>query len=229
MSWVNQLFDAVRGGINNVGESIADANAIPALEQKMRDAKNDLHKAKSALTEVMAQEKLTGRKVHELEQNLQEYEGYAAQADSKGDETLLTEIIEKIGDLDEDLAAQRELHSGYKENVGQLKRTILETERSVKAFEREVKNIKATEAAMRASEITAAKYSGASSSMQTASERMERIKDRQSERKARMESARELANETSGDSLKEKMKSAGIIKGAGNRDDIMARIRNRKG
>ena len=54
-------------------------------------------------------------------------------------------------------------------------------------------NETATEYAQRAAEATAAKYSGSSASMSTAAERMKRIKERQEERRHRMDAARELA------------------------------------
>ncbi|MBF0470127.1 MAG: PspA/IM30 family protein [Gammaproteobacteria bacterium] len=227
MSWIKQLFDSIRGDINNAGQSLADARAIPALEQKVRDAKEELNQAKSALTEVMAQEKLTGKRVIDLEKSLEEYEGYAAQADAKGDENLLNELLDKIAEVDEDLAAQRELHNGYVENVKQLKQTIVNSERSMKGFEREVKNIKATEAAQKAASMSAERFSGANSSMRTAADRMERIKERQAERSARMEAAQELADSTTGADLKQKMKAAGILKDGASRDEIRARIRAR--
>ncbi|MBF0218864.1 MAG: PspA/IM30 family protein [Gammaproteobacteria bacterium] len=227
MSWIKQLFDSIRGDINSAGQALADARAIPGLEQKVRDAKDELNQAKSALTEVMAQEKLTAKRVSEVTNTLNEYEGYAAQAEAKGDENLVNELLDKIAEIDEDLAAQRELHASYEENVKQLKRTILDSERSMKAFEREVKNIKATEAAQQAAAMSAARYSGANSSMRTAADRMERIKEQQAERQARMEAARELADSGSGESLKEKMKSAGIIKDGRSREEIRARIRER--
>ncbi|QEP42628.1 PspA/IM30 family protein [Ectothiorhodospiraceae bacterium BW-2] len=228
MGWFGTLVDAIRGSINEAGEELADKNAIIALEQSIRDAKNEMSKAKEALTEVMAQEKLAAKRVAELKASLEEHEGYAAQADEKGDEALFNDIADRIIDIQEDFDAQSELHNGYAENVRQLKGTILESERSVKAFEREIKNLKATEAAQRAAAMTAEKYSGASSSMTTAAERIARVKEKQQQRGAKMEAARELASSSSGSELKDRMKQAGIIKGGGSREDIRARLRAKK-
>ncbi|RMS55096.1 hypothetical protein ALP66_05573, partial [Pseudomonas amygdali pv. photiniae] len=41
-----KLVTAVRGGASEVGESIADANAIRILDQEIRDADNALVKAR---------------------------------------------------------------------------------------------------------------------------------------------------------------------------------------
>lgn len=228
MSWLKELFDSARGRINEAGEALADSQAIPALEQKIRDAKNDLAKSKSALTEVMAQEKMVKKKVADLEASLGEHEGYAIQASEKGDEGLLGEIVDKIAEIEDERAAQREVHTRLAASVGRLKSTVLETDRGIKAMEREVKSIKATEYAQRAAEATAAKHSGSSASMATAAERMKRIKERQEQRHHRMDAARELADAASGDDLKAKMVAAGIGVKKPSRDAIMARIKARQ-
>lgn len=229
MSWLNELFDSVRGRVNQAGEAIADSQAIPALEQKIRDAKKDLTKSKTALTEIMAQEKMIKRRVSDLQATLEEHEGYAVKANEQGNESLMNEIIDKIAEIEEDLAAQREIHTQISANVGRLKATVLETERGIKAMEREVKNIKATEYAQRAAAATAAKYSGSSASMATAAERMKRIKERQEQRRHQMDAARELADAESGNDLKNKLAAAGI--GGANtpsRSAILERIKARQ-
>jgi phage shock protein A len=228
MSWLNELFDSVRGHVNTTGEALADSQAIPALEQKIRDAKKDLGKSKSALTEIMSQEKMTKKRVNDLEASLTEHEEYAVQANEKGDDSLLNEIVDKIAEIEDDLGAQREVHTQLEANVGRIKATVLETERGVKAMDREVKNIKATEYAQRAAEATAAQHSGSSASMASAAERMKRIKARQEERRHRMDAARELADVESGDDLKAKLADAGIGAKKPSRDAILERINARK-
>ena len=228
MSWLIQLFDSVRGRVNEAGEALADSQAIPALEQKIRDAKNDLTKSKTALTEIMAQEKMVKKKVTDLETSLKEHEGYAVQASEQGNENLMNEIIDKIAEIEDNLSAQREIHTQINANVRRLKSTLLETERGIKAMEREVKNIKATEYAQRAAEATAAKYSGSSASMATAAERMKRIKERQEQRRHQMDAARELADAESGSDLKAKLAAAGIGTSKPSRDAILERIKARQ-
>lgn len=225
MGWLSTVIDAVRGSMNEAGEALADRHAITALEQSIRDAKSEMQQAKEALTEVMAQEKLAHKRLKELQQSLAEYETYAKQADDKGDEALFNDIADRIIDIQEEVDAQQELYSGYAENVRQLKQVILESDRNVKTFEREIKNLKANHAAQQAAQMSAAKYSGASSAMLTASERIGRVKEKQQQRSARMAAARELAQASSGDELKDRMRSAGIIRGKSNREEVRARLR----
>ena len=43
MGVLKDLFAAVKGGANEVGEAIIDANAIRILEQEIRDAENAIN------------------------------------------------------------------------------------------------------------------------------------------------------------------------------------------
>ncbi|MEX5591009.1 PspA/IM30 family protein, partial [Pseudomonas urmiensis] len=52
-----KLVTAVRGGASEVGESIADANAIRILDQEIRDAENALVKARDGLITIKAKHK----------------------------------------------------------------------------------------------------------------------------------------------------------------------------
>ncbi len=226
--WLEKLVTAVRGAVNEAGEAAADSQALRILEQEMRDAREELEKAKTSLTAVMAEEKLAGKQVATLQGKITEHEGYALQALEKNDETLASEIATKIAEFEGDLAAQKELHAGYANNVTQLKQTIRATETRLKTMEREVKNVKATEQAQKASLQAAAKYSGSDTSMRKATDSLQRLKERQRKRSAQMEAAQELANESSGDDLAQRMKAAGIIEGGSTAGSVLDRLKAKK-
>ena len=230
-SWLKTIFDFGRGKVNDTGEAIASDPrvAIPAMEQSIRDAESKQAKANNALTDVMAQEKLAGREVTGLEAKMAEYEQYAMQADSKGDETLVNEIVEQIADIEVELSTKRAVHESLSQQVSNLKRTVVETERNIKSMKTEVKTIKATEYAQQAAMEASAKFSGASSDAGRAAERMKRIKENQALRQAKMDAARELEQATNGEDLKAKLAAAGIGSSGPSRSDIMARIRAKNG
>ncbi|HIJ33713.1 MAG TPA: PspA/IM30 family protein, partial [Gammaproteobacteria bacterium] len=74
MSWLKTIFDFGRGKVNETGEAIANDPrvAIAAMEQSIRDADSKQGQARSALTDVMAQERLTGKSVADLEAKMAE-------------------------------------------------------------------------------------------------------------------------------------------------------------
>ena len=96
MSILKKLFTAVRGGAREAGQAIVDANGIRIFEQEIADAQNALQRAKKSLTEVMAKEMQTKRKISALDASIAEHEAYAGQALEKGNEPLALEIAEKI-------------------------------------------------------------------------------------------------------------------------------------
>ncbi|WP_205914804.1 PspA/IM30 family protein, partial [Pseudomonas viridiflava] len=58
-----KLVTAVRGGASEVGESIADANAIRILDQEIRDADSALVRARDGLITIKAKHKLSAQRL----------------------------------------------------------------------------------------------------------------------------------------------------------------------
>ncbi|WP_239644954.1 PspA/IM30 family protein, partial [Comamonas sp. B-9] len=69
------------------------------------------------------------------------------------------------------------------------------------------------------------RYTGSQSRVQTALDSLERIKQKQAERGARMESAAELAHSSSEDALDAKLRAAGITAAAGNAQSVLERLK----
>ena len=62
--------------------------------------------------------------------------------------------------------------------------------------------------------------------MRSALDSLERIEKRQEESLARMDAANELAAESTGEALEERLKSAGIIPGAQAASEVLARFKS---
>jgi len=121
------------------------------------------------------------------------------------------ETAEKLAELETELDSNQAVLDSYNEQVKELKTIIKDSAKQMEALRREVSIVKSTEAAQKASEATAAQFSGSNSSLRSASASMERIKAKQQKRKDKMKSARELAQETTGGELKDKLAAAGVI------------------
>jgi phage shock protein A len=229
MSIWAKVATAVRGGVSEAGEAIVDNQALRILDQEIRDADNGLIKSKDALTGIIAKRKLADKKVGSLKTSLTEYEGYAMQALDKGDEVLATEISEKIAGFETELMAEEGLAKSFVDNEAQLRKAVAQTEANLKRLKQQVDTVKATEKVQKAQAAVAARHSGASSSMRSAVDSLERMKTKQAERAARLEAASELAESTEEVSLEAKMKSAGIIDGGASGGDVLARLRAKRG
>lgn len=229
MSIWAKVATAVRGGVSEAGEAIVDHQALRILDQEIRDADNGLIKSKDALTGIIAKRKLADKKVGSLKTSLTEYEGYAMQALEKGDEALAIEISEKIAGFETELMAEEGLTKSFADSEAQLRKAVAQTEANLKRLKQQVDTVKATEKVQKAQAAVAARHSGASSSMRSAVDSLERMKTKQAERAARFEAASELAESTEEVSLEAKMKSAGIIHGGASGGDVLARLRAKRG
>ena len=220
---------AIRGGVNEAGEAIVDSQALRILDQEIRDADNGLIRSKEALTGIIAKRKIADKKVESLKASIKEYEGYAMQALDKGDETLATEIADKIAGLEAELAGEEGLAKSFADNEAQLRRAVGQTEANLKRLKQQVDTVKATETVQRAQAAVAARHAGAGSSMQGALDSLQRLKTKQSERAARFEAANELALSTEEVSLDDKLKAAGIVDGGAKGGDVLTRLRAQRG
>ncbi|MEM9101582.1 MAG: PspA/IM30 family protein [Pseudomonadota bacterium] len=224
MSILKKMFTALRGSAREVGESIVDANGIRIFEQEIADAKNALNKAKQSLTEVMAKEMQTKRKISAAEKNISEHEDYAAQALAKGDEALALEIAEKIAEFENEKSENDAILQTFTQSVAALKRQIKEAEKSIKENQRQLAMVKTTESVQKATMSVNETMVVNNSSMSSAKASLERIKQKQQDRQDQLAAAKNLHDQATGADLKARMEEVGIG-GKSSSNDILARIK----
>ena len=224
MSILKKLFTAVRGGAREAGEAIVDANGIRIFEQEIADAQNALNRAKKSLTEVMAKEMQTKRKISALDDSIAEHEEYAGQALAQGNEALAVEIAEKIGDFETEKSEHEQVLSGFSNHIIVLKQQVKEAEKSIKENQRQLTMVKTTESVQKATMAVNSTLNTNDSSMVNARQSLERIKQRQQDRQDQLGAAKELEAAAIGADLKAKMAEAGIGSTAKS-NDILERIK----
>lgn len=228
MSIWGKVMTALKGATNEVGEAIADSNALRILDQEIREASEQLQQSKTQLAGIMAKQKLSGQKCAELKEKVAEYEGYATKALEQGDESLATEVAGKIAEYEADLASEQELEQSFAQSIVNLKKAITDAESNLRRLKQQVDTVKATESVQKAQAACAAKHSGVNSRMATATDSLERIKRRQAERAAQMEAASELSGDTAENDLQAKLKAAGITKGDTDAASVLERLKARQ-
>lgn len=228
MNTFKKLMTAVRGGASEVGEAIIDTQAIRILEQELRDAKNALNEAKTNLTAIMAERMGVERKVTGLKDSIEEHEGYAIQALDKGDENLASEVANKISDFEHELNIQQGILDGYEAKVSKLKKLIHQTDRNIQAMDREISVVKTTERVQEANDMASAKFSGSDSSLRSATDSLERIKERQIKREDQTSAAMELEAEQKGGDLNERLEKAGIVESESSGGSVLERLKKQR-
>ena len=225
MSLLKKIFTALRGGAREVGENIVDANGVRIFEQEMKDAENQLAKAKHDLTEVMAKEMQASRKVKSISEDISKHEGYATQALEKGDETLALEIAQKIADFQGELNIQQQAQASFSAHVDRLKAMIKKTGKGLADMQRQLVMVKTTESVQKATVSISNSYASGSSKLLSAKESLDRIQERQSHLEDRLKANEALNDEFNNTDLDAKMKEAGIIDGGSDAADILAKIK----
>ncbi len=225
MSIWSKVITALKGATNEVGEAIADNNALRILDQEIREASDQLQHSKTQLAGIMAKQKLATQKCNELKAKIAEYEGYAIKALEQGNESLATEVASKIADYEAQLSTDQSLEKSFTDSVSQLKKAIADSEANLRRLKQQVDTVKATESVQKAQEACAAKYSGVNSKMATATDSLERIKRRQAERAAQMEAASEMAGDSVDNDLQSKLKAAGITQDGSDAGSVLARLK----
>ncbi|TQV75985.1 PspA/IM30 family protein [Exilibacterium tricleocarpae] len=222
-----KMMTALRGGVNEAGEAIVDSQALRILDQEVRDASEELKQSKDSLAAIIARQKLSEEKVVKLNKEIETHEGYAVKALEKGDESLAREVAGKIADFENQSAAEAEAGAGYARSADQLRAAIKQAEANIKRLKQQVDTVKATENVQRAQEAVAERHSGSNSKLRTAMDSLERIKEKQSLKAAKMNAASELAAETSDATLQQKLEEAGIAPSGKSADDILERLKKK--
>lgn len=229
MSIWKKLFTAVKGGVNEAAETIADSQALRILDQEIREAKEELRQSDSALANIIAKRKLSEQKVQALAQSISEYEQHAINAMEKGEEALALECAERVSKLRDEQEGEQRYLDQFSHSADTLRNNITQAKEKLRQLEQQVDVVKATETVQKAQAAVSARNVGANSKMRTAVESLDRIKQKQAEQQAKLEAAAEQYAEESGDALQAKLKQAGITGSANNSaKDELARILARK-
>ena len=113
-------------------------------------------------------------------------------------------------------------------SASQLRDAINQAESHIRRLKQQADTVKATESVQRAQTAVAERYQGTDSRLQTALDSLERIKQQQAERSARLEAASEIARDSNGDSLNQRLRQAGILTETQSADSVLARLKARQ-
>jgi len=227
MSILSKIFTAIKGGANEVGEGIVDANAIRIFEQEIREAKSNLGNAKQELTNIMAKKMSVDREIEQINKDIAQYESAAISALNKGEEALAVEVAEKLATLENDLTIKQQASLTFKNHVARVKDIMKKSERKIADHERELMMVKTTESVHKATRSISDNFGAGATKLVNAKESLERIKAKQQGFEDRMVAAEQLETESSSDSLDSKLRDAGITENNQAKDDILARLRDK--
>lgn len=226
MSW-SKVWTAIKGVVSETGEAIADNQALRILDEEIREADTEMRKAKTELTAIIAKRRAEERKVEENKAKIGEYEGYATQALSSGNESLALDVANKIAELEADLATHQALLDEFTKSEQTLRQNLRRAEANLKRLKQQTDVVKATDSVQKAQSMVSGRFADTNSRMASAVDSLERIKKRQQEKADRMVASAELEAAEVGDDLEGKLRAAGIRTGNAGGSQVLERLRAR--
>ena len=224
MNILKNIFTALRGGANEVGEAIVDANAVRILEQEIRDADAAIANAKRSLTQMKATEIQLKRDVGVLVADIADYEHKAMDALNANEEALAHEVAEKIAQLESERSDKSTEQTALEKEINKINNIIKAREKRIQKNKRELNKIKTVQALQRATQSISNNVAATGSSDHRVSKAMERVKAKQQNWQDRMEAGEWMAKEGS-DDLDARLAQKGIGGSSGGAADVLARIK----
>lgn len=223
----SRLFTAIRGGANEVGEAIADSQALRILDQEIRDADSALATARSELAKIMAKEKISRDRLAEHNAKIAQLEVNAIAALDKGLEDLAHEVAAAIATLTHERDQEAAQGKSFAEYSERMRKDVARAEARIKSLRQQVDMAKARESVQKAQVSAAIAGGGANAKLETAVSTLARLQKRQEEKAAELEAQEQLADAANGNDLQRKLQEAGIVPTAGSANSILESLRNR--
>lgn len=222
---LKKILTAMRGGVNELGEAVVDGQGNRILEQELRDAEQELKQAKQELAALMAESASLARQIRVEQDSASKREQDACKALAAGQEDLAREVAERIVGHERragELTQTREL---LQQRISGLKERVQRAEKQLADYRRELQVVKTNERVLRTTAQIDTNINSNQSSLSTAKETLERIRDRQAREEDRQNASATLEKELTGADLDEKLKAAGIDSEQDAVNDVLARLK----
>ena len=228
MNVISKLVTALRGGLNEAGEALADSQALRILDQELRDASEELNQTRANLATLIARHKLSEEKVADLQVQISEHEGYALKAMEIEDVSLARDVASQIAELEAQTVAENAACETLGRSVQQLRQVAEQASRELNMLKQQVSTLRVNQSVNRAQASVSARYSGNESRLQTAKDSLERLQQQQDLESRTLAASQEIQDETRSTSLKERLEAAGIKPAADTAEAVLERLRKRK-
>jgi len=228
MGVLKDIITALRGGANEVGESIVDANAVRILEQEIRDAEVAIANAKGSLTKMKATEIQLKREVGTLNIDIADYEQKAIQALDAGKTDLATEVAEKIAEIESERDDKQTEQRALDAEIQKINTLIRSREKRIQKNKRELDKVKTVKELQRATASISTNVAATGSSDHRVSQALERVKKKQQNWQDQLEAGEWMQGENSSDSLDTKLAEQGIGGSGGGANAVLERLKAKK-
>lgn len=222
---LKKILTAMRGGVNELGEAVVDGQGNRILEQELRDAEQELKQAKQELASLMAEAASLARQIRTEQDNASKRESDARKALTAGQDELAREVAERIVGHERRTAELTQTRELLQQRIAGLKERVQRAEKQLADYRRELQVVKTNERVLRTTAQIDTNINSNQSSLSTAKDTLERIRERQAREEDRQTASATLEKELTGADLDEKLKAAGIDGDEDSVNDVLARLK----
>ena len=222
---LKKILTAMRGGVNELGEAVVDGQGNRILEQELRDSEHELKQAKQELASLMAEAASLARQIRTEQDSAAKREDDARKAIAAGQEDLAREVAERIVGHERRASELTQTRELLQQRIVGLKDRVQKAEKQLADYRRELQVVKTNERVLRTTAQIDTNINSQQSSLSTAKETLERIRERQAREEDRQNASADLEKELSGATLDEKLKAAGIDGDQDAVNDVLSRLK----
>ncbi|MCK5886332.1 MAG: PspA/IM30 family protein, partial [Alcanivorax sp.] len=222
---LKKILTAMRGGVNELGEAVVDGQGNRILEQELRDSEHELKQAKQELASLMAEAASLARQIRTEQDSAAKREDDARKAIAAGQEDLAREVAERIVGHERRASELTQTRELLQQRIVGLKDRVQKAEKQLADYRRELQVVKTNERVLRTTAQIDTNINSQQSSLSTAKETLERIRERQAREEDRQTASATLEKELTGADLDEKLKAAGIDGEQDAENDVLARLK----
>ncbi|MBR9872196.1 MAG: phage shock protein A [Gammaproteobacteria bacterium] len=223
---LKKILTAMRGGVNELGEAVVDGQGNRILEQELRDSEHELKQAKQELASLMAEAASLARQIRTEQDSATKREDDARKAIAAGQEDLAREVAERIVGHERRASELTQTRELLQQRIVGLKDRVQKAEKQMADYRRELQVVKTNERVLRTTAQIDTNINSQQSSLSTAKETLERIRERQAREEDRQTASATLEKELTGADLDEKLKAAGIDGEQDAIDNVLARLKD---
>ncbi|MCZ6804681.1 MAG: PspA/IM30 family protein [Proteobacteria bacterium] len=228
MSILKDMFQALKGGVSEVGEAVVDVNLVRILEQDIREDSDAINKAKHSLTKLKSTEIQLKRKYDSFVKDIEDYEVKAMDALDGGKEDLAVEVAERIAEIEADRDDTKAEFDQLAEEVNGLNRLIKNRVKNLEKCKRELEKIKTIEQLQKTTASINKNFSSTKSSANRVQKSLERVKKKQQDWKDKQKAGDWMAEEENSSDLDKKLSAAGIGDSKSSGSNVLARLKAKK-
>jgi phage shock protein A len=205
-----KLFRALRGGVNEVGETIVDSQKIRILKEEMRMSKTELETAKKALAGVMASHHVNDAKLKTLNDEKTGFEEKAVAAAEAGIDDLAEKTMARVLEITAEIAEYTSIGITLNSRIEETGTRIKDREKLLKRNEMQIGVIESNELLNKTSATMEKGLSNTGSTLVDVQKTMKEIKEKQAHDAAKYAAYEKIKGESDGSSLEAELKKAGI-------------------